>query len=1027
MVQNMHHRLREKNIHITSPSFPYNIHNRLRLWNIYSNDDLNLFVILLSNYIYKQMKMIARLTLLYGILFLFPILTEAQTFSITGRVADFKDTSALIGVSVILKIGSDTSEKTGLGAVTDANGKFQIDGVSEGSYLVHLEYIGYKSVNRLLNVSDKDVFVGIIAMKSASNDLKGVTITGKQVRAEQTGDTTSFHADAFKVNPDATTEDLITKMPGVTSDNTGVKVHGEAVQQVYVDGKPFFGTDPTLSVRNLPAEVVDQVQVYDQLSDQALFTGFDDGNSQKTMNIVTKKDKRKGEFGKVFGGYGTDGKYNIGGSFNSFEGDRRISIIESSNNINAQNFSSQDILGVSGGSSRNNFLTGQQPGITTTHSAGINYSDQWGPKIKVTASYFLNYTNNKTTTDKIRNYTFPTESGAVDSSQQSVYKENDISQSKNFNHRFNFRFEYTIDSSNSLVITPAASLQQNYSITGQVDSSFNSYGLLLSNATNNSISNNSGYNFNNNIVFRHKLHKKGRTISINLGTTLNAQSGDGTYNTISASVDTNLVYPTNPVHLNQIYNSYNNTTSVSSNIAYTEPLGKTSQLLFNYNPAVTYSKATTITDTLNNSTGQTQFDSVLSNKYLSTYFTQKGGLSYRFASKKVNFMIGANAQYATLDGTQTFPAGLNITRYFFDVLPIALFNYKFANGKNLRIFYRSNITPPGITQLQNVVNVNNPLQLSMGNPNLRQDYEQTLTLRYGLTRKKSAHNFFIFATANYINNYIGTATYTTLRADSAVGPGNDILLKKGAQLSAPVNLNYYSSNKIYLTYGIPFDIIKSNLNLTGGLNYTHTPGEVNYAADYSNDWVPSAGVVVSSNVSQNLDFTLSYTGNYNFVKNSLQGMANNNYYNHTASFKINWIFFKGFVINSNISNAYYTTLSSSSGNIDYYLWTSYIGYKFLKHRALEARITVFDILNQNKSVSRIVGANYVENDVTNILQRYAMLQLTYTLRNFKGPLPDANGDGEQHRRDWGGPGGGDFHGGGGNGGGGYHQDGGGGQ
>lgn len=442
--------------------------------------------------------------------------------------------------------------------------------------------------------------------------------------------------------------------------------------------------------------------------------------------------------------------------------------------------------------------------------------------------------------------------------------------------------------------------------------------------------------------------------------------------------------------------------------------------MFNYNPSVTYSKASTITDTTTTGNELPAFDSVLSNKYTSTYFTQKGGASYRVATKKLNFMIGANIQYAVLDGTQTYPTGLPITRYFTNVLPIALFNYKFANGKNLRIMYRSNTTPPSITQLQNVVNVSNPLQLSTGNPNLKQDFEQTVTLRYGLTRKKSAHNFFIYGSANYITDYIGTASYTTLRSDSAIGAlGSGIYLKPGAQLTAPVNLNYYSTNKLYLTYGLPFDIIKSNLNLTGGINYTHTPGEINNVADFSNNTVPTGGVVISSNVSQNLDFTLSYTGNYNFVKNSLQGMANNNYYNHTASFKINWIFLKGVVVNSSISNSYYSTLSSASGTINYYLWTSYVGYKFFKDRSLEARFTVFDMLNQNKSVSRIVAANYVENDVTNILRQYGMFQLTYTLRNFKGALPDDGQDGEHHHHDWGGPGGGgppgggDFHGGGG--------------
>jgi hypothetical protein len=224
------------------------------------------------------------------------------------------------------------------------------------------------------------------------------------------------------------------------------------------------------------------------------------------------------------------------------------------------------------------------------------------------------------------------------------------------------------------------------------------------------------------------------------------------------------------------------------------------------------------------------------------------------------------------------------------------------------------------------------------------------------------------------------------RTDSIIVPG--IVLTPGAQLIAPVNLNYYSNNKVFITYGVPFDILKSNLNLTGGLNYTHTPGLINNVADYSNNLVPTAGIVISSNISPKLDFTLSYTGNYNFVKNSLQGQANNNYYNHNASFKINWIFLKGFVLNTNITHAYYSTLSSSTGNIDFLLWNAYVGYKFLKDRSLEARISAFDILNQNKGVTRTVAANYVENDLSNVLQQYFMFQLTYTLRNFKGVMPE---------------------------------------
>jgi hypothetical protein len=379
------------------------------------------------------------------------------------------------------------------------------------------------------------------------------------------------------------------------------------------------------------------------------------------------------------------------------------------------------------------------------------------------------------------------------------------------------------------------------------------------------------------------------------------------------------------------------------------------------------------------------FDTSLSNKYKSTYTVQRGGLSYRFGDKDINLMIGSNLQYSVLDGTQDFPAPLQINRYFFNVLPNAFFNYRLKGGRNLRIFYRTNITPPSVTQLQKVIDVSNPLQLTTGNINLKQDYEQTLVVRYGLTRPKSGHNFFIYAYSNYVSNYIGNATYSVARADSTLD--NGIILKRGAQLTAPVNLNYYTNNRLFLTYGIPWDLIKCNLNFTGGINYTHVPGKFDTITTYSNNIVPSAGIVIGSNISQKVDFTLSYTGTYNFVKNSLQAQANNNYYNHTASLRFNWLFYKGFVFNTNITHSYYSTFSSAVGNIDYLLWNAYIGYKFMKNRALEARISAFDLLNENKSVTRTVAANYVENDVTTVLKQYFMFQLTYTFRNFKGVMP----------------------------------------
>ncbi|HXS37562.1 MAG TPA: TonB-dependent receptor [Flavipsychrobacter sp.] len=938
------------------------------------------------------------------VIILFSCNVFSQTYRVTGQILDSKDNSSLIGVTVFLSPANDSTQKNG--TTTDANGNFEIDNVATGRYYLKSVYLGYQTHTQIVTVAGKNTGVGAITMKVVTNKLKDVVVEGKQIRAQQMGDTTQFNADAYKTNPDATAEDLVTKMPGVTSDNTGVKVNGESVQQVYVDGKPFFGTDPTLALKNLPAEVIDKIQVFDKLSDQAQFTGFDDGNSQKTLNIVTKKNKSNGQFGKAFAGYGTDDRYLAGGSLNDFDSDTRISIIALSNNVNQQNFSVQDILGVVGSNSGqniggfsgrggrgggggstasvNNFLVGQQGGITTTNSIGLNYSDNWGKKIKVSGSYFFNSTDNTNNTQLVRNY-FTSSDSAL------VYNENNNSEAKNFNHRFNFRFEYDIDSFNALIITPSISIQQNYTTTGLLANDSLDH-LLSSNTVNNSTANYSGYNFSNNILFQHKFHKRGRTISVNVGTSSNDKIGDGSYYSLNKYYQNDT--PDDSTLLNQQYTLYNDGYTLSTNVTYTEPISKKSQLMANYNPSYTKSDADKESYNYDSAVQQySDFDALLSNKYKNTYITQRGGLSFRNGDRKFNLMFGANLQYATLQGEEYFPYSYSVDKVFTDVLPIGMLNWRFADGRNLRIMYRTNTVAPSITQLQNVIDISNPLLLKTGNINLRQDYEQTLIIRYGLTKAAKAHNFFIFFYANYINDYIGNSTFIPTR-DTLF---QNYLIRSGSQLTFPVNLNGYWNNKAFVTYSLPADFIKSNLNLNGGVAYTRSPTLVNNTLNISNNYVPTGGVVLSSNVSEKLDFTLSYTGTYNIVQNTLQNQANNNYYTHTAAFKINWIFWKGVVINTNFTDSYYSGFSNApSENI--FLWNAYIGYKFLKGRAVEARISAFDILNQNKSITRSVTETYVENDRTQVLQRYFMLQLTYTLRNFKGAAPDSTNEENMYKR-----------------------------
>ncbi len=929
------------------------------------------------------------LALIFG-LFCISFQSIAQ-HNLTGRIVDATDTSSLVGVSISVNSTTDSNIKTG--SVSDIDGNFSVS-VLSGSYIVRFNYLGYRVVSQIVTITTSDKSLGIIKLSSSAKELKGVTVKDKQIRGTQLGDTSQFNADAYKTHPDATAEDLVTKMPGVTSDANGVKVNGESLQQVYVDGKPFFGNDPTLALKNLPAEIIDKIQVFDKLSDQSSFTGFDDGNSQKTMNIVTKGSKREGVFGKLYAGVGTENTYSAGGNVNFFHGDRRITLIGLSNNINLQNFSPQDLLGVSsgsgnnrgggggrgsfggGGNSASNFFVGQQNGITSTNSAGFNYSDNWGKKLKVSGSYFFNGTDNVNNSEIDRIY-----------NTNSTYNELDTADVRNTNHRVNMRFEYTIDSFNSVIFTPGVSFQSNNNSTTQRALS-DTAEMPLSRTRNYNSADNNGYSSTDNLLIQHKFKKQRRTISLNVNTTLNDKKGTSIYNSDNTYFNIT-THDSVATKFDQHSTIYNNGYTVSPNVTYTEPVGKKGQLMLSYNPSWSNSSSDKETHDKNATTNEyTTFDTALSNKYKTTYITQNGGLSYRVGDRKMTFSFGANMQYASLSGEQTFPYTFTVNRNFASILPTAMYNYRYSDGRNLRIMYRTNTVAPSVTQLQSVVDVSNPLLLKNGNPDLQQDYEHTLILRYGQTKSKTSRNFFVNIYANYINNYIANATIQPHRdmmyKDAHMR--DSILIKSGSQLTLPVNLNGYFNERAFLTYSLPVGVIKSNLNFNGGLNYTRTPGLINNVVNNADNYIPSAGVVLSSNISSDLDFTLSYTGNYNFVYNTLASQTNSKYYSQTTSFKINYIFKKNLVFNTNLTHNYYAAFSGT-GDQSFFLWNAYMGYKLLKNKALEARISAFDILNQNKSINRTVTGTYVENNISNALKQNFMFQLTYTIRNFKGQMP----------------------------------------
>jgi len=347
----------------------------------------------------------------------FSLCLFAQTNTIKGTLVD--TTGQVLGgatVSILQKRDSSLISY----ALSDSKGSFEIKGLAYGEYLIFISFTGYEVYKGIFSLSANRRLsdIGLIMLWPEYKTMPGITITESPVR--MSGDTISFKANAFNSKPDATVEDVLKKIPGVQVQKDGtVKASGEQVQKIYVDGKEFFGNDPKIATKNLTADMVDQIQVFDDMSEQARFSKIDDGSRTKSINIKLKKDKRKGDFGRATAGIGTDSRYEGNFSFNHFREDQRISLVGSANNTNKLNYSSNDISSsqssgtqFSGGANNLSMPSGSQGGINKPLSIGLNFNDTWGSKFNFRGSYFYSNTNNLLEQNKFRKNTFPGDSSS---------------------------------------------------------------------------------------------------------------------------------------------------------------------------------------------------------------------------------------------------------------------------------------------------------------------------------------------------------------------------------------------------------------------------------------------------------------------------------------------------------------------------------------------------------------------------------------------------------------------------------------
>ena len=942
-----------------------------------------------------------------------------QKGKVTVTVVDVETKEGVQGAVVEVAPASNPDNKKYY--TTGYGGKVEITSLDYGDYKAVTSFLGYADLEKSFKVSAASRNLGTWEIEVSATRIETVVKEVKALRTSQDGDTLSYNAGAFKVSNDADVEGLLKKMPGITINNGEVEAQGETVKKVFVDGKGFFGDDVSTAIKSLPAQAVDRIEVYNKLSDQAEFSGMDDGEGYKAINIVTHPGMRQGQFGKLYAGYGyqpetdevtSNHKYIVGGNVNFFQGDSRVSLLGLFNNINQQNFSFEDILGVAGGGGggrgAGQYMVRPQSGVASVNALGINYSDQWGKKdqVKFQGSYFF---NNTSTENLSRTYRWNEYPNPVDTLYQRGY-----SSTANNNHRLNARLDWTISENQSLMSRTGFSYQGNAPHSEKFGYQFGQSGLLYNNDHGRTDS--YGFNINQFLQYRVRLGKAGRTmtvdgsfryndnhsrryISSNQAKAIDYLPGDSevtpdNYEDVLGALGApdSLLY--------QYIKSPSRTYNLRGSIMYNEPLGKNFQLSFSYR--VNYQNSDRnqkgyYTDIEENITGK---NPAMTNAYQSGYWKHNIGPGIRYSKNKNTFVANVAYQRSSLDGSVIGGQNTEVKRNFDNVTYFAMANYAFNRENTIRLFFRSSTDAPSVSQLQNIYDVSTPQYLSIGNKDLVPAFTHSINFHYLNSNVEKGRTFMWMFMMNHQQDYISSSTWYTGGAPIEIEDSNGIRTYNPQRITSYENMDGYWMLRTHVSLGLPLSFMKCNLNIMAGVNYNIIPSAY-YYADTQAQWLEQIAnhefttnkaknigydlnVTLGSNISENIDFTLSWNGGYNQAWNTLtlgNGNNRNNYFSHTASGSLKWVFWKGFTFTANCSYVQYKGFTNDY-NESYVLCNLFLGKKLFKNKLGEIQFGVNDVANQNTAFARSTGSGYTQNSWNSVIGRYYSVQFVYNLRHF---------------------------------------------
>ena len=877
---------------------------------------------------------------------------------ITGTIVEHENQEPIEQATVRLLNARDSSFVSGV--VSSNNGIFSLKDIRQGEYILNVSFVGLKTVYKNVQARGQQstINVGKIELEDNSIALGEAVVIGKMAEIIVRNDTIEYNADSYKVAEGSALEELLKKMPGVEIDDDGkVTVNGKEITKIMVDGKEFFTNDPKVASKNLPADIVDKIQVFERRSDMAQMTGFDDGNEEPTINLTIKPGMKQGWFGNAFAGYGSQDRYEGNAMVNRFVNNDQITVMGGLNNTNNMGFSDlSSTISPDGGRRFNPGGAGN--GITSSGNIGLNFSKEFTPKSTLSGNARYSRSDNDAERKIYRENILSMDSTSLENERSII---NSISD----NIGTELRLEWKPDTMTRILFRPEISYNRSQRYENRDIDIFESNMDTISITNSQNTSESEGYNVGARLELSKTLNNSGRVFSLSLSGSIDDSYTNGSYYNLEQQY-----YLGQDSILDQRYRYDNTGSNYRAFTSWVEPIGRNNFIQLTY--SISQRQQESLRSTYSKGIDSEEYnllDTAYSRSFRNNFITQRAGLSFRSQREKYNYTIGLNVDpsYSSSENFVGDEVLQKISRDVINISPSAQFNYIFSRQSNLRISYNGRTSQPSMTQLQPVADLSDPINIVIGNPDLKPRYTNNLSVRLQTFQSETQTAFMIFANGNYVVNDIVSSTTT---------------LQGGRRETTYKNINGNYNGNVRMIMNSPLRNKKFTVNSMTMASYSNSYGFSNREKNQNNNLtlMERAGIDYRSSI-----FDLGINGNirYNKTTNTLQAQNNRETYNYGVGGTTTIYLPLNFRIESDIN------YSTNSGYVSGYeqsevLWNASASKNFLKNNQGTLRFKIYDILQQRSNISQSQTANYTQFSETNTLNSYFMVHFIYRFSIFSG-------------------------------------------